>query len=111
MKLKSTFLALFFNGDINHIINPWVLELNLEEQTLTLSKRNWFYIGKDKNIIAFRFIRNIKINEKLFGADIYIKAISGNVSGKNFSKKEIRKLKEKIIEYNNQKNKRHIIFS
>jgi hypothetical protein len=110
-KTKSSILALFFNGEIGHIINPWVLILNFENETITVEKRNWYFIGKDRNVVAFRFIRNIQINEHLFGANVFIKAIGGNVSAKYFPKKDLRKCQDLMIEYNNQKGKRHVIFS
>ncbi|MFD0976559.1 hypothetical protein [Salinimicrobium gaetbulicola] len=110
-KTRSSFLALLFNGKIAHIINPWVLRLNFNDETITVEKRNWYFIGKDRNIISFRFIRNIKIDEHLFGADIYIKAIGGNVSAKYLPKRHLRRSQELMIQYNNSKGKRHVIFS
>lgn len=110
-RTKSSILALLFNGKIAHIINPWVLILNFEEETISVEKRNWYFIGKDQNVIAFRFIRNIKIDEHLFGADIFIKAIGGNVAGKYLPKRHLKKSQELLLEYNNRKGKRHVIFS
>lgn len=110
-KTKSSFLALLFNGEIRHIINPWVLILNFENETISVEKRNWYFIGKDRNVIAFRFIRNINIDEHLFGADIFIKAIGGNVSAKYFPKRHLKKSQDLMTQYNNRKGKHHVIFS
>ena len=61
IKSKSSIIALFFNGQLAHIINPWVLSVDYENETITVEKRNWYFIGINKNIIAFRFIRNIRV--------------------------------------------------
>lgn len=108
---KSSFLALLFNGKITHFINPWILCFNFEDETIMVEKRNWYFIGKDRNIIAFRFIRNIKIDEHLFGADIYIKAIGGNVTAKYLPKRDLKKAQKIMINYNNRKGQRHVIFA
>ena len=110
-EIKSSWFILFINGKIEHIINPWMMTVNLEDETITVEKRNWFFFGKDKNIISFRFIRNIQINEHLFGGDISIKVTgSGLVTGYYFPKRKLNKIKNMLIEYN--QTKRHsIVFS
>jgi hypothetical protein len=110
LSTKSSVLALFMNFKIDHILNPWVIEVNFEEETITIEKRNWHLIGKDSDTLAFRFIRKITVNEHLFGADVYIKAIGGSVSGKYFPKRKIKAIKQELIEYNKTK-RQHIIFS
>lgn len=110
IKTKSSLKILFFNGKIEHIINPWVLIVDLDKETIMISKRNWYFIGKDSETIAFRFIRKIAINEHLFGANIWVKAIGGSVSAKYLPKKDLQLIKEKLIKYNQTK-KNHIIFS
>lgn len=106
---KSSFWALFFNFKIEHIVNPWIIIVDLSDETITIEKRNWYYFGKRSETLAFRFIRKITINEHLFGADISIKAIGGQVNGKCFPKRELMKIKSELIKYNQKK--KHIIFS
>ncbi len=110
IKTFSSKKALFFNGKIEHIINPWHMEVDLEKETITIHKRNWYFIGKDSETIAFRFIRKIVINEHLFGANIWVKAIGGSVSAKYLPKKDLQLIKEAVVNYNQTK-KYHIIFS
>lgn len=98
------------NLKLEHIINPWVLKIDLEKEIISIEKRNWFFFGKDSNTIAFKFIRVINIDEHLFGADIFIKAIGGWVSAKYLPKKDLKIMRKTLIEYNQTKNK-HIIFS
>ena len=110
IKSKSSISALFFNGQIAHIINPWILIVDYENETITVEKRNWYFIGVNKNIIAFRFIRNIKVDEHLFGANISIKATGGWVMANYISKNDADTIKNSLFEYNKNRNN-HIIFS
>ncbi len=108
---SSSANALVMNGKPAHVANPWVIIVDTDEQTITVKKRNWFLIGKDEQIIAFRFIRSITIDTHLFGADINIKAIGGKVAAYCIPKSDARKIKDILIEYNQQKNGRGIIFA
>jgi len=110
IKSKSSISALFFNGQIAHIINPWILIVDYENETITVEKRNWYFIGVNKNIIAFRFIRNIRVDEHLFGANISIKATGGWVMANYISKNDADTIKNSLFEYNKNRNN-HIIFS
>jgi len=110
IKSKSSISALFFNGQIAHIINPWILIVDYENETITVEKRNWYFIGVNKNIIAFRFIRNIRVDEHLFGANISIKATGGWVVANYLSKNDAEIIKNSLFEYNKTKNN-YIIFS
>ena len=110
IKSKSSIIALFFNGQLAHIINPWVLTVDYENETITVEKRNWYFIGINKNIIAFRFIRNIRVDEHLFGANISIKATGGWVEAKYLSKNDAETFKNSLFEYNKSRNN-YIIFS
>lgn len=103
MKLKSSSIALFMNFQVEHILNPWILKLDLNEQSLTVEKRNWYLIGKDRNTIAFRFVRSVKVNEHLFGADVVIRVVGGTIEAKYLKKREVRRLKQVLMEYNSGK--------
>ena len=83
---------------------------NYENETITVEKRNWYFIGINKNIIAFRFIRNIRVDEHLFGANISIKATGGWVEAKYLSKNDAETFKNSLFEYNKGRNN-YIIFS
>ncbi|WP_369049532.1 hypothetical protein [Tenacibaculum sp. UWU-22] len=107
---KSNIFTLIINGKIEHILSPWTLELDLNKETITILKRNLYYIGTDTNTISFKYIRKIEINEHLFGSDITIRAIGGSVSARFLPKKDLQVLREKLIEYNQTKTN-HIIFS
>jgi hypothetical protein len=110
IKSKSSYTALFLNGYLAHIINPWIMVIDFDNEIITVEKRNWYFIGVNKNIIAFRFIRNVRIDEHLFGANISIKATGGWVSANYLSKVDIGNIKDLLFAYNKTK-RNSIIFS
>ncbi len=107
---KSSIFTLILNGEFKHILSPWAIKVDLRQEIITITKRNWYYFGIDTDTIAFKFIRKININEHLFGSDIWIKAIGGSVSAKYLPKKEMIIIRQKLIDYNQTKTN-HIIFS
>jgi hypothetical protein len=109
-KTNSKWFTLLMNLKLEHVINPWVFIIDLNKEIITIEKRNWYFLGKNSNTIAFKFIRVIDINEHVFGADIYVKAIGGWVSAKYLPKRDLKNIRKILIEYNQTKN-RHIIFS
>lgn len=56
---KSTIISLLANGKFMHVLNPWNIMVDLEALTLTVKKRNWFLIGFDTDIFAFKYVRRI----------------------------------------------------
>ena len=108
---SSSASSLIANGKSAHVVNPWSLIIDTDEETITVSKRNRFLIGKDRQILAFKFIRSIAIDEHLIGADIHIKVVGGKASVFCFSKSDVDEIKEILLEYNQMKKGRSIIFS
>jgi hypothetical protein len=107
---RSTLLSLITNGRFRHILTPWHLELDTHREFIKIRKRNWFLIGFDSQVYAFRFIRNIEINTHLFGADISLKITGGNAKALSISKSKAREINQILIDYNNAKKGKHIIF-
>ena len=60
---KSSFNNLLLNLKIELLFTPWILEVNFSKETISISQRKWYLIAKKINIISFRFIKEIKINE------------------------------------------------
>ncbi|MFW5804727.1 MAG: hypothetical protein ACOCWG_05810 [bacterium] len=110
LKGKSTIISLLFNGRFSHFLNPWHIILDLEKLTITIKKRNWFLIGFDTQTYAFRFIRNVVVDTHLFGADISIKVMGGKIEAFCISKRIAKRIEEILVQYNNQKGSKHIIF-
>ncbi len=105
---NSSIISLLANGRITDILTPWHIIVNVEESAIIVKKRNWFLIGVDEQYIAFRFIRNITIDEHLFGADLLIRAIGGKVEMFCMPKKDARKVKDILNHYNKTRGKKLI---
>jgi hypothetical protein len=108
---SSSITALIFNGKIAHILNPWKIIINTIDEYIIVRKRNWYLIGIDKQVLSFRYIRNISIDQHLFGADIHIKIIGGKNSAYYISKINANKIKTILLEYNKTGRGKTIIFS
>jgi len=108
---SSSASSLVANGKSAHVLNPWSLIIDTDEETITVSKRNRFLIGRDSQILAFKFIRSITIDEHLIGADIHIKVVGGKASVFCFSKSDVDEIKEVLLKYNETKKGRGIVFS
>ena len=74
----SSEAALAANGKIINAATPWHLIVDTDEETITVRKRNLIMIGVDEDVLAFRYIRRIRIDQHLVGADIEIKAVGGS---------------------------------
>ena len=99
------------NGRAADAMTPWTVIIDTDEQTITLSKRNRILIGVDEDTIAFRFIRRVTIDQHVFGADITIKAVGGTLTAYSMEKKDCKKIKEILMEYNNTRRKGGIVFA
>lgn len=106
----SSFAAMIANGRATQI-TPWKVIIDTDEQTISVTKRNRILIGVDEDTIAFRFIRRVTINQHVFGADITIKAVGGTLTAYSMEKKDCKKIKEILMEYNNTRRKGGIVFA
>ena len=107
----STEAALAANGKIINAATPWHLIVDTDEETITVRKRNLTMIGVDEDVLAFRFIRRIRIDQHLIGADIEIKAVGGTATAYCLSKSDCKKINQLLMEYNTTKRSKGIIFS
>ena len=107
---KSTTSALLGNGRGADVLTPWTLIIDTDEETISVIKRNRIMIGVDEDTIAFRFIRRVKIDAHVFGADITIKAVGGCLTAYSLDKKDCKRIKEILMEYNSTRKKGGIIF-
>ena len=102
--------ALVANGRGLDVMTPWSLIIDTDEQTITITKRNRIMIGVDEDTIAFRFIRRVKIDAHVFGADITIKAVGGSLTAYCLDKKDCKRIKEILMDFNSTQKKGGIIF-
>lgn len=106
----SSRTALVANG-CGGILTPWQIEIDTDEQTITVSKRNRILIGVDEDTLAFRFIRRVVIDQHLIGADITIQAVGGKLTAKCLDKSDCKRIKDLLMNYNKTSKTRHNIFS
>ena len=96
----STEAALAANGHIADAVTPWHIIVDTDAETVTVRKRNRYMIGVDEDTLAFRFIRNIRIDQHLIGADIEIQAVGGSVAAYCLSKSDCKRIKQMLMDYN-----------
>ena len=109
-KFSSSEASLLANGHAADILTPWQIEIDTDEQTITVSKRNKYLIGVDEDTLAFRYIRRVTIDEHLVGADITIKAVGGSLTAYSLDKSDCKRIKQILMDYN-QTRKSSIVFS
>lgn len=96
----STEAALAANGRIADAVTPWHLIVDTDAETVTVRKRNKYLIGVDEEVLSFRFIRNIRIDTHLIGADITIQAVGGSVTAYCLSKSDCKHIRQILMDYN-----------
>ncbi|MFL3664652.1 MAG: hypothetical protein ACJ04Q_11660 [Flavobacteriales bacterium] len=105
---KSSILSLLFRLKFFDILTPWHFDLNFTNHTIEISKRNWYLIGVDNHLVAFKYIRSLSIDEHLIGGNIKVKVTGGNVLAECLPKTDCHKIKGLLIDYNNR-SKKHIV--
>lgn len=106
----SSEAVLIANGRAGDVLRPWTVIIDIDEQTITIRKRNSYFIGTDEDMLAFRYIRRVTIDEHLFGADITISAVGGKVTACGLEKSDCKRIKQILTDYNNTR-KSSIVFS
>ena len=107
----SSEAVLIANGRAGDVLRPWTIIIDTDDQTITIRKRNSYFIGVDEDTLAFRFIRRVKIDEHLIGADITIQAVGGKLTAKCLDKSACKRIKQILMEYNEHSKTKHNIFS
>lgn len=102
-KASSSILFLFLNGKLEDILSPWKIIIDFNLETITIKKRNWYLIGIDEQVHAFRFIRKIQIDQHVFGADVEINLFGGTTRVFCLKKSETDEIKNLLIDYNQRK--------
>lgn len=93
---KSTFIGLIASNKFEHILTPWEIQVNIETGYATISKRNWYLIGKDVEQHKINHIRFVKINNNIFGSDIHIKVFANSFSVYGFNNSDAKKIRHLI---------------
>lgn len=109
-RFKSSILFLLLNGKIEDILTPWHIIIDFQTETITIKKRNWYLIGVDEEVHAFKYIRRVQIDQHVFGADLEVKLFGGIARVFCLKKSSAKEIKEMLIDYN-QKRKGGFIIS
>jgi hypothetical protein len=107
---KSTEAALAANGMLMNAATPWHIIIDTNAETITIRKRNLILIGVDEEVLSFRYIRRIRIDEHLVGSDIQIKVVGGTATAYCLSKKDCRRIKKILLDYNASHKGKQIVF-
>ncbi len=95
---KSSTLSLIVAGKFISILSPWRIYLDPNNKSISVKKKNWYLIGEDEELCTFARVRNIKIDELLFGANIYIKVIgSGTIACYCIRKSDAKKIRNMLL--------------
>jgi hypothetical protein len=108
---SSSVNGLIANAKGAHILNPWRIIIDTDEETIAIVKRNSILIGVNERIVSFGFIREITINQHIIGADIHVKVIGGMVSAYCIPKSDAAFIKQILLEYNKTKKRKQIVFA
>jgi hypothetical protein len=99
MRLKATgsFLSNIFFGSNPALdwLVPWTMVIDSDMEHVIVSKRNYYFIGIDKDVVPFRNIRRVSLDTHLFGADLVLKVIgTGTIRARCLKKREAKRLYE-----------------
>ena len=98
----SSLLVMLLHGHFLDLLTPWKVIVDLDRETITVRKRNWYLIGVDEYILAFRYVRRIEIDSHLVGADISIRATGGTAEAKLLTKRDVKRIEEMLITNNSR---------
>jgi len=95
---KSSPLSLITSGNFISILSPWRINVDLIQNRISVKKKNLYLIGEDEELFKITNVRNIKIDELLFGANIYIKVIgSGTIECFCIPKGDAKKIRNMLF--------------
>lgn len=95
LKASGSILSNMFFGEVKLLdwLVPWSITVDTERELITISKRNYYFIGVDRNVIPFRNIRQVLYDAHLFGADISLKVYgAGMVTAKCLNRRQAKRV-------------------
>lgn len=101
IKVTGSVLSNIFFGDNKYLdwLVPWSILIDTEMEHIIVSKRNYYFIGIDKEVVPFRNLRRISYDAHLFGADLNLKVYgTGLLSARCLKKNEAKKLYQFCLE-------------
>lgn len=94
---QSSNSAILFNLKPLDMLYPWHLYIDVKKRRLIVKKRNWHFVGYDEEIFALKSVRNVKVDTHIFGADITIKFLVGEVQIFFLTKQDAKKIRDILI--------------
>lgn len=97
MKIRATgsFLSNIFFGSNPTLdwLVPWSIMIDTEMEHIIVSKRNYYLIGVDKDVVPFRNLRRVTLDTHLFGADLILKVYgTGTITARCLKKGEAKRI-------------------
>ena len=94
---ESSRIKLLLRGQLWDAIIPWKIEVDAQNNFITVRKRNWYLIGVDENRFKFSSVRNVDLDQCLFGADMFIRMYGNSLRIPCLNRKEANKLRDLIM--------------
>ena len=94
---KSSAFRLLLRGQIWDAIIPWSIEVDTDNSFITVRKRNWYLIGTDENKFRITSVRHIDIDQRLFGADMFIRLYGNSLTIPCLQRKAANELRDMIM--------------
>lgn len=101
IKATGDFLSNVFFGENKYLdwLVPWTITIDTEAEHIIVSKRNYYFIGIDRDVVPFRNLRRISLDTHLFGADLHLKVYgTGTISAKCLKTIEAERLYKFCLE-------------
>jgi hypothetical protein len=101
IQATGSFLSNLIFGDNKYLdwLVPWSIKIDTELEHIVVLKRNYYFIGVDKDVVPFRNLRRITYDAHLFGADLNLKVYgTGTISARCLKKSEAKRLYEFCLE-------------
>lgn len=79
------------------LLRPWYIQIDFEKRLIELKKRNWFLIGFNHQSFQVKSVRNVHVDNHLFGADISIQVYAGKAVAYSISKSKAKTIKNLLL--------------
>lgn len=80
-----------------NLVTRWHIITDLDKRHLIIKKRNWYLIGHQEDIYAFKSVRHVQIKKHVFGADIGIRMFSGTAVAYSISKSKAEQIRSILL--------------
>jgi len=93
----SSSLNLLLRGQLWDALIPWTVEVDVDHHFITVRKRNWYLIGVDENKFRFNAVRQVEIDQRLFGTDVFIRMYGNSLAIPCIKRRAANELRDLIM--------------